>query len=248
MLLTYLLVFAVVFGVAAGAVRSNQGGSFAGGFAWGFLLGFIGLIVVALTKPTQATPATHPTLPLPQAPAVAPIAMKQAQMIALSDESHRLRECPHCKEAMRRDASVCPHCRRDSDPWRCWEERWWTPAGCEPPQWYDEAAESWRGVSELPPPPADAGYDVVVTRLGKPQDTNQIARIISQTTGEPVVTVLRGLAYLPCVVVSGTGFATAEGLRMAIEDKGASAALRDSAPVAATAPPQDAVLSTQSVR
>jgi hypothetical protein len=24
------------------------------------------------------------------------------------------RECPHCKERMRRDAYVCPHCRRES--------------------------------------------------------------------------------------------------------------------------------------
>ena len=24
------------------------------------------------------------------------------------------RECPYCKEQMRRDASVCPHCQRDS--------------------------------------------------------------------------------------------------------------------------------------
>src|SRR4051812_48513801 len=28
------------------------------------------------------------------------------------------RECPHCKELMRRDASVCPHCQQPSTPWR----------------------------------------------------------------------------------------------------------------------------------
>jgi hypothetical protein len=26
------------------------------------------------------------------------------------------RQCPHCKEAMRLEASVCPHCRLESDP------------------------------------------------------------------------------------------------------------------------------------
>jgi len=30
------------------------------------------------------------------------------------DRMHR--ECPFCKEPMRRDASVCPHCRNQSDP------------------------------------------------------------------------------------------------------------------------------------
>jgi hypothetical protein len=28
-------------------------------------------------------------------------------------EGDRFRECPHCREKMRRDASVCPHCQRD---------------------------------------------------------------------------------------------------------------------------------------
>jgi hypothetical protein len=28
--------------------------------------------------------------------------------------SRLYRECPHCKERMRRDAHVCPHCRRES--------------------------------------------------------------------------------------------------------------------------------------
>jgi predicted amidophosphoribosyltransferase len=27
------------------------------------------------------------------------------------------RECPACKEKMRRDASICPHCRTPSQPW-----------------------------------------------------------------------------------------------------------------------------------
>jgi hypothetical protein len=27
------------------------------------------------------------------------------------------RECPACKERMRRDASICPHCRTPSEPW-----------------------------------------------------------------------------------------------------------------------------------
>jgi hypothetical protein len=35
------------------------------------------------------------------------------------------RECPFCMEPMRRDASVCPHCRHPSDPWRLHDGHWW---------------------------------------------------------------------------------------------------------------------------
>lgn len=35
------------------------------------------------------------------------------------------RECEHCKEHMRRDATVCPHCRQPSQPWVLHEEIWW---------------------------------------------------------------------------------------------------------------------------
>lgn len=30
-----------------------------------------------------------------------------------ADKVASRRECPHCREHMRRDASVCPHCQRD---------------------------------------------------------------------------------------------------------------------------------------
>ena len=35
------------------------------------------------------------------------------------------RECPFCKESIRRDASVCPHCQRESAAWRLHEGSWW---------------------------------------------------------------------------------------------------------------------------
>ena len=38
------------------------------------------------------------------------------------------RECPFCKELMRRDASVCPHCRRESPAWKHHGGRCWTRA------------------------------------------------------------------------------------------------------------------------
>lgn len=54
------------------------------------------------------------------------------------------RECPSCKEHMRRDASVCPHCRRESPAWRFHEGRWWTQKA-ETQEWFwlDTKSNTW---------------------------------------------------------------------------------------------------------
>jgi RNA polymerase subunit RPABC4/transcription elongation factor Spt4 len=112
-----LIADGLIFGFAAGTIRANQGGTFAGGFWWGFLLGIIGLIVVVATKPTAAA-AAAPAAPGPAHSPPAPTTPRPVGAPASNPKA--VRECPHCKEAMRRDASVCPHCRRDSDAWRYW--------------------------------------------------------------------------------------------------------------------------------
>lgn len=68
------------------------------GFLYGFFLGWIGVIILAL---------------LP------------ASSRVTTGASGQYRECPHCKEKMRRDASVCPHCRTASEPWLFDQGRWW---------------------------------------------------------------------------------------------------------------------------
>ena len=52
------------------------------------------------------------------------------------------RECPSCKEPMRRDASVCPHCRNPSDPWQLNDGVWWRKIAGE---WnsLDETTGAW---------------------------------------------------------------------------------------------------------
>jgi hypothetical protein len=35
------------------------------------------------------------------------------------------RECPHCRELMRGEASVCPHCQRESEAWQQDGGFWW---------------------------------------------------------------------------------------------------------------------------
>jgi hypothetical protein len=70
-----------------------------------------------------------------------------------SSELPMRRECPHCREQMRRDASVCPHCRMESAPWTLHDGRWWTQRDG---QWYvrDEQADIWRKW-EAPPVSAE---------------------------------------------------------------------------------------------
>jgi hypothetical protein len=61
------------------------------------------------------------------------------------------RECPACKEWMRRDASVCPHCRTASEPWTFHGGRWWVTRP-DAPYYLDEGSQTWRRSD--PPPPA----------------------------------------------------------------------------------------------
>lgn len=41
------------------------------------------------------------------------------------EEQPKHRECPHCKMSIRADASVCPHCQRESPAWRFHNGFWW---------------------------------------------------------------------------------------------------------------------------
>jgi hypothetical protein len=234
-----LVVVWVICGFAAGAIRQNQGGSFGSGFLWGFLLGFIGLIVVAATMPQQP----HAAPALPQTPASLPpksedVATRPAGggAVATARDSKAVRECPHCKEAMRRDASVCPHCRRDSDAWRLWEGRWWTPIPIQPPRWYDELAGTWREASELPPVTSGT-LDVVVLGISKPQNVMKIARTIADESRESVSEIIENLKHPPATVVTDVGYATAHGVRDAIVRAGADADVRPHNAVTPTAPP-----------
>lgn len=45
--------------------------------------------------------------------------------LARSRSGTLTRECPSCKKRMRGDASVCPHCQRESTPWTLHDGVWW---------------------------------------------------------------------------------------------------------------------------
>lgn len=57
------------------------------------------------------------------------------------------RECPHCREQMRRDASVCPHCQRESTAWRFHEGRWWYRDSDANDYWLNESSNQWEKYS-----------------------------------------------------------------------------------------------------
>ncbi len=78
-------------GVVAGvitAAKSQNPLGFFLGFVIGGLLGPLGIIIVLFVKPTQK---------------------KQMQ---------GKRTCPFCREPIHAQASVCPHCQRESEPAR----------------------------------------------------------------------------------------------------------------------------------
>jgi hypothetical protein len=112
----------------------SRGGTEGIGFLMGFLLGWIGVIIAAVANPT------------PTGAAVALAAGPSAQ-------AHR--ECPFCKENMRRDASVCPHCRHESKPWLFHQEKWWVKGEDGGDYWLNEQTNEWvKWRSPLPPTPA----------------------------------------------------------------------------------------------
>jgi RNA polymerase subunit RPABC4/transcription elongation factor Spt4 len=86
------------------------------GWAWGLLLGWLGVIIVAVLPATDRTSL-----------------------------GRMYRECPHCKEGMRRDAGTCPHCHNSSTPWQFQDGYWWVRLSDEEPwQWLDETTNTWR--------------------------------------------------------------------------------------------------------
>ena len=137
-LLILLVVVGTIIWVAVDAPRRQwPNGSYTATWVVGCVLLWIVVFPIYLFKRSKTVPKS----------AVSPTA--SAQPVAY-------RECPHCKEAMRRDASVCPHCRHDSPAWRWHDGRWWVRAeGDERWRWLDERSGTWT-LLEQPPNAAAA--------------------------------------------------------------------------------------------
>ena len=109
--------------------RSGRGGSL--GAALGFSLSWIGVAIALLLEGGKIIRVE------PGAPAI------EGHGQPLRSRVIAFRECPHCKERMRCDAHICPHCRNESAPWTLRGSHWWCKIGDD---WYflNAALETWQ--------------------------------------------------------------------------------------------------------
>ena len=128
-----ILLFVGIFWIVPMFVAHAIGkGKRRSGFWYGLLLGWLGVLILALLAPLPE-PSPEKELELLERRKRAgyinknAYAEERAQIEAKMEQEVATlsRECPFCKEAMRRDASVCPHCQRDSEPWKFHEGHWW---------------------------------------------------------------------------------------------------------------------------
>lgn len=114
--IAFFWVLPVFVGYAIGKAKNRHGGW------WAFFLGWIGVLIVALlpAKP----PMTLADLERRKSTA-SPKWYEEKRAELLAAQTHRA--CPFCKEQMRRDAHVCPHCRHESAAWTFHDGVWWVP-------------------------------------------------------------------------------------------------------------------------
>lgn len=124
-----LLLLAALLGLIPAVIANRKGHNFVGWWAFGFLLFIIALPLAILAKPDRST--------------------LEARQIAAGD-----RKCPYCAELIKREASVCRFCGRESEAWSLYQGHWWVkrPDG---DFWLDEPRNVWVKVepSEQPTGP-----------------------------------------------------------------------------------------------
>jgi hypothetical protein len=196
---------AVVFGLLVGGglalipatIASNKGYSGVGFFFFGLFL-FLPALIVALVMKTKvgsrdvgqstAPPVATPPSPPPALPSGTASLRQETgsvppapQQVAPPRQSAPppgvgvVRECPSCKEPMRRDASVCPHCRRESPAWEYRDGKWWTSDASGDDVWFEDPAGLWREAGYAPPPPPQT-YRVLTVSVGDAVATARLTR------------------------------------------------------------------------
>jgi hypothetical protein len=122
------------------------------GFWYGFLLGWIGVLIVALlpARPEETLAEQLEFIERnPYGHSKEKVEAARAEVLAKLAAASR--DCPFCKEQMRRDASVCPHCRHESEAWTFHDGAWWLSRNGV---WnrHDESTGEW-----VPVDPAQSG-------------------------------------------------------------------------------------------
>jgi hypothetical protein len=142
------------------AIASNKGHSGVGFYFFGLFFFLPALIVALLIKPATpqrshvaipSPPPSVPSSPRPSTPAPTsgspPASMGPTAAPSVQQTPVAMRECPSCKESMRRDASVCPHCRRESPAWTYRNGHWWATNEQGDEMWLDGGGV-WHAASE----------------------------------------------------------------------------------------------------
>jgi hypothetical protein len=188
-LFVYLLVLLGLAFIPA-VIASNKGHSGVGYYLFGLFFFLPALIVALLIKPATrqrshdpipSHPPSVPSSPQASMPAAVvpasqspPGSMDSAAAPSGQQAPIAMRECPSCKESMRRDASVCPHCRRESPAWVYRNGHWWATNDHGDEMWLDGGGK-WRAGSE-PIPKLSGPTRLVLMSLGSltPDDVAEI--------------------------------------------------------------------------
>ncbi len=116
------------------------------------------------------------------------VAAGMALALAPSPQPEMYRACPHCKEPMRRDAGVCPHCRNKSAAWTFHAEHWWFRANEDAGwQWLDEPNSRWlRHALPSAPPPTDDPVTVQPLTVSREAEPAAPPPARPRMLGEPI--------------------------------------------------------------
>jgi hypothetical protein len=112
------------------------------GFLYGLFLGWLGVIIV-FVLPTREEMTLDELERKRKNVSPQWYAKKRAEL----EGQQVYRQCPSCKESMRRDATVCPHCHRESVAWTLHDGRWWTTGPDGGWVWLDELTQEWRSAT-----------------------------------------------------------------------------------------------------
>jgi predicted RNA-binding Zn-ribbon protein involved in translation (DUF1610 family) len=127
----FFLVGALVIGLISLVIWRNKGGSPVVGFLWGFLLGLIGLLVVAVAKPSGTRKVKD-----------VPAAQTQAWQQAVAAQTPQ-RPCPQCGQGIPADQPMCPSCRQPSEPWRM-QNGVWITRNDNRDWWLNPSSNQWQ--------------------------------------------------------------------------------------------------------
>lgn len=100
-------------GVVAALIWSSRGGNGLEGFLMGLVLGIFGIIMAAAMTPAQ-------------------VKMKLAAT----------RECPHCRQRIPINASLCSFCQRESPAYEYIDGLWWMTQNGDR-LYYNNAQKTW---------------------------------------------------------------------------------------------------------